>query len=186
MFLGADDVFQWDPGDGSDVVEGGDGNDKMFFFGSNQDEKFTISANGQRVLFTRDVGGITMDLDDLEQIELRTLGGADDVTVNDLTGTDLTHVELALRGPNGGVDGQTDTITVNGTQGADNFGVAGDVGGLRVFGLHTEITIFDRTALAGQPTALVERRHQRSSRRPTGSAHDQRRRRRRHHHGQRR
>jgi Ca2+-binding RTX toxin-like protein len=53
-FLGAgDDVFQWDPGDGSDTVEGGDGTDTMLFNGSGGDEQFEISANGERVRFTR-------------------------------------------------------------------------------------------------------------------------------------
>jgi Ca2+-binding RTX toxin-like protein len=143
-FMGAgDDVFQWDPGDGSDIVEGQAGNDKMIFFGSNANENFDISANGQRVRFFRDVGNVTMDLNGTEQIELRTLGGADNVVVNDLTGTDLTHVELALRAQDGGVDGQADSVTVNGTQGADSISVGGDVGGLQVSGLHATITMFD-------------------------------------------
>jgi Ca2+-binding RTX toxin-like protein len=147
-----DDTFTWNPGDGSDTVEGQDGNDKMFFFGSNASENFDISANGSRVRFTRDVGNITMDLNGLEQVELRTLGGSDNVTVNDLTGTDLTHIELALRGPNGGTDGEADTVTINGTQGADNFGIAGDAGGLRVFGLAAEVTIFDQDPTLDQVT----------------------------------
>ena len=137
------DVFQWDPGDGSDTVEGQDGNDKMFFFGANVAENFDISANGSRVRFFRDIGNVTMDLNGTEQIELRTMGEADNVVVNDLTGTDLTHLELALRGPNGGVDGAADSITINGTQGNDNFSVGGDVGGLHIDGLHTAVTIFD-------------------------------------------
>ncbi|MFO0909048.1 MAG: calcium-binding protein [Isosphaeraceae bacterium] len=139
-----DDTFQWNPGDGSDIVEGQGGNDQMLFFGSNASENFNISANGSRVLFTRDVGTITMDLNGVERMELRTLGGADNVTMGDLTGTDLTNVELALRGPNGGTDGQADTVTVNGTSGADTINVGGDSGGLRVTGLHTTVNIFDQ------------------------------------------
>src|SRR5581483_8327538 len=92
---------------------------------------------------SRDVGNVTMDLNGLEQLELRTLGGADHVIVNDLTGTDLTQIELALRSPTGGVDGQADTIIINGTQGADNISVNGNIGGLGVFGLSTTVTIFD-------------------------------------------
>jgi Ca2+-binding RTX toxin-like protein len=144
VFLGAgDDVFEWDPGDGSDTVEGQAGTDKMMFFGSNLDENFDISANGSRVRFSRDVGGVTMDLNGIELVELRPLGGADNIVVNDLTGTDLVNVELALRGPAGGTDGQADAITVNGTAGADNIAVGGDVGGLLVSGLHTTITVFN-------------------------------------------
>ena len=145
ILMGAgDDTFQWNPGDGSDTVEGQDGNDQMLFFGSNASENFDISANGSRVRFFRDIGNVTMDLNGIERVELRTLGGADNVVVNDLTGTDLNRLELGLRGPDGGPDGESDTITVNGTQGADTFGVAGDAGGLRVFGLSTAITIFDQ------------------------------------------
>jgi Ca2+-binding RTX toxin-like protein len=151
-----DDVFQWDPGDGSDTLEGQDGSDKMLFFGANIDEDIDIVANGGRVLFLRDVGSVTMDLDDVESIEFRALGGADDVSVGDLSGTDLTAVGLDLRGPNGGGDGAADTVTVTGTNGNDTFGAAGDAGGVSVFGLHTAVNIFfqeqanDRLTLNGQ------------------------------------
>src|SRR5215218_7933133 len=80
--LGAgDDTFQWDPGDGSDVVEGQDGTDKMLFNGSNAAENMDASANGGRVRFTRDVGTITMDLNDVEAIRANMLAGADTLTV---------------------------------------------------------------------------------------------------------
>jgi Ca2+-binding RTX toxin-like protein len=141
--LGAgDDKFQWQPGDGSDTVEGGDGHDLIQFFGSNQDENFAVSANGSRVRFTRDVDNVTMDLNGIENFELRALGGADNVVVNDLTGTDLTRFDVDMRGPNGDPDGVVDTVTVNATQGADNFAIQGSAGGVRVFGLHTEVNIF--------------------------------------------
>jgi Ca2+-binding RTX toxin-like protein len=153
VFMGAgNDVFQWDPGDGSDTVDGGDGTDKMLFFGSNQNENFDISANGSRARLTRDVGNITMDLNGLEQIELRPLGGADNIVVNDLTGTDLNQIELALRAQDGGPDGQSDSVTVNGTQGDDSIAVGGDTGGLRVTGLAATITIFDQDPTLDQLT----------------------------------
>ena len=77
-FLGAgDDTFQWDPGDGSDVVEGQAGADAMRFNGSNANENMEASANGGRVRFTRDIAAITMDLNDVESIVAKTLGGAD-------------------------------------------------------------------------------------------------------------
>jgi Ca2+-binding RTX toxin-like protein len=156
-FMGAgDDVFQWDPGDGNDTLEGQDGADRMLFFGSGASENINISANGGRVLFFRDVASVTMDLDDVESIEYRALGGADNVVVGDLSGTDVTSIGLDLRGPNGGGDAAADNVTVNGTQGADAFGAAGDAGGVSVFGLHTAVSIFfqeqanDRLTLNGQ------------------------------------
>jgi Ca2+-binding RTX toxin-like protein len=146
--LGAgDDVFQWDPGDGSDTIEGQGGSDSLLFFGSNASEAIDIVANGGRALFLRNVGNVTMDLNDVEKIEFRALGGADSIVVGDLTGTDVTEVSIDLRGPNGGGDGAADTITVNATNGADVFGVAGDVGGVTVFGLQAGVKLFNTEVL---------------------------------------
>jgi Ca2+-binding RTX toxin-like protein len=73
-FLGAgNDEFQWDPGDGSDIVEGQSGTDEMTFNGSAANEIFETSANGGRVRFTRNVGNIVMDLDDVESIDANAL-----------------------------------------------------------------------------------------------------------------
>jgi hypothetical protein len=86
-------------------------------------------------VFSRNVANVTMDLDDVEDIDFRALGGADNIVVGDLSGTDVASVGPDLRGPNGGGDGAADTVTVNGTQGNDVFGAAGDAGGVNVFGL---------------------------------------------------
>ncbi len=153
---GGDDVFQWNPGDGNDTLEGQDGSDEMLFFGANVSENVDIAANGGRVLFFRNVANVTMDLDDVEDIDFRALGGADNITVGDLSGTDVTPIGLDLRGPNGGGDGAADTVTVNGTQGDDTFGAAGDAGGVNVFGLTSTVNVFfqeqanDRLTLNGQ------------------------------------
>jgi Ca2+-binding RTX toxin-like protein len=81
-FMGAgDDVFQWDPGDGSDVVEGQDGVDNMLFNGSAGAEIFEASANGGRLRFTRNLGNIVMDLDDVETIDLNALGNTDTTNI---------------------------------------------------------------------------------------------------------
>ncbi|MHC5544940.1 calcium-binding protein, partial [Singulisphaera rosea] len=99
VFLGdGDDTFVWNPGDGSDTVEGQGGNDTLLFNGANVNEKIAISANGSRVRFTRDVANITMDLNGFEALNFNALGGADTITVNDLTGTGLTQVNLNLAG----------------------------------------------------------------------------------------
>ena len=119
-FLGeGDDTFHWDPGDGNDTVEGQDGLDTLDFNGANIDEHIDISANGQRVRFTRDVANITMDLNDVEGIVFHAFGGADTVTVNDLTGTDVETVDADLAAQAGGGDAAADSVVVNGTLGAD-------------------------------------------------------------------
>lgn len=150
-----DDVFQWDPGDGNDTLEGQDGTDTLRFFGSNASENINILANGGRALFLRDVASVTMDLDDMEVIDFRALGGADNIVIGDMSGTDVTQIGIDLRGPDGGGDGAADTITVSATNGADVFGVTGDAGGITVFGLQAQVNVFfaevanDRLTLNG-------------------------------------
>jgi Ca2+-binding RTX toxin-like protein len=142
--LGAgDDTFIWNPGDGSDIVEGQGGSDRMLFNGANINEKIDISANGQRVRFFRDVANITMDLNGVETIDFNALGGADQITVNDLSGTDVTNVNLNLAGSlNSSVgDGAADTVIVNGTSGDDVIVAAGDATGVAVLGLAAQVNI---------------------------------------------
>ena len=138
-----DDTFVWNPGDGSDVVEGQDGFDRLQFNGANVDENMSISANGKRAALTRDVGSITMDLNSVERIQLTALGGADSITVNDLAMTDVTQVDIDLAGtPGSGTgDGQADTVTVNGTAGADDIRLAGSGASIIVTGLSAQATI---------------------------------------------
>ena len=136
--LGAgDDTFVWDPGDGSDTIEGEDGRDALLFNGAAASETVDLSANGDRLRFFRNPGNITMDTGGVERVVFNALGGPDSVTVNDLTGTDVTSVDLDLAGALGGVtgDGQTDRVVVNGTDGADAATVVGGVGQLSVTGL---------------------------------------------------
>src|SRR6516225_1418396 len=142
--LGAgDDTFVWNPGDGSDVVEGQDGTDTLVFNGSNVSEKISISANHGRVSLVRDVGNVTMDLNGVEHIQLNALGSADNITVNDLSGTGVTQVAIDLASPPGsGVgDGAADTVTVNATKYDDVIAVQGQNGSLTVTGLPEAITI---------------------------------------------
>ncbi len=143
-FLGAgNDVFQWDPGDGSDIVEGQANTDTMLFNGSAGNEIFEVSANGPRVRFTRNLGNIVMDLDDVEVIDLNALGGTDTITVNDLTGTDLTELAGDLAGTIGGTagDGQPDNIIVNATNGDDVVLVTGSGTSASVAGLAARVNL---------------------------------------------
>jgi Ca2+-binding RTX toxin-like protein len=146
--LGAgDDVFQWDPGDGNDTVEGQDGTDTMLFFGANITENIDISANGGRVRFFRDVANVTMDLNDVEHIDFHALGGADNIVIGDLSGTDVTEVNIDLGGPQGGGDGTADAVTVNGTNAiGDSIVIAGDAGGVTVSGLQATVSVFSQEA----------------------------------------
>jgi Ca2+-binding RTX toxin-like protein len=154
--LGAgDDTFQWDPGDGSDIVEGQDGADTLAFNGNGANEKMEASANGARVRFTRDVGSIVMDLNDVEAIDANALGGADNLVVDDLSGTDVVRVNADLAANGGGDDGEPDNVVVNATNGDDVASVSGDGTGVQVAGLAALVSVTggssssDRLTVAG-------------------------------------
>src|SRR6266498_1910093 len=141
-FLGADDdTFVWDPGDGSDIVEGQDGTDTLLFNGANIAEKVDLSANGKRLRFTRDVANITMDTAGVERVDFNALGGVDTITVNDLTGTDVTKVNLDLAATGGGGDGQPDHVIAGGTNGNDLIAVVGSHGAASVIGLAVAVNV---------------------------------------------
>ena len=139
---GGADRFQWDPGDSSDVVEGQAGNDTLAFNGSNISERLEASANGSRVRFTRDIASIVMDLGGVERIALRALGGSDNLTVDNLAGTELQSVDVDLQASIGGGDAAADTVTVLGTDGPDtpSFGTAG-FAGVTVSGLSVPVSV---------------------------------------------
>jgi Ca2+-binding RTX toxin-like protein len=142
--LGAgNDTFVWNPGDGSDTVDGQAGVDTLLFNGSNVSENINISANGTRAMLTRDVGNVTMDLNSVEHIDVNALGGADTVSVNDLTGTSVNQVavDLASRPGSNQGDGAVDTVVINGTKGNDTITITNDNGVVKVSGLGADVLI---------------------------------------------
>ncbi len=153
-FLGAgDDTFQWDPGDGSDVVEGQAGADAMEFNGSGANERMDVSANGGRVRFFRDVANIVMDLNDVESTTARMLGGADNLVVNDVSGTDLTSVVAELAAVGGGDDASPDSVVAHGTNGEDVVTVSGTGSNAQVQGLSARVSLSG--AVAGSDRVTV-------------------------------
>jgi Ca2+-binding RTX toxin-like protein len=75
-----DDLMIWNPGDGSEPVDGEAGADTFQFNGSATAEIMTITANAPRVTFFRNVGTITMDIGTTEALVVNALGGDDVVT----------------------------------------------------------------------------------------------------------
>jgi hypothetical protein len=140
---GGSDTFRWDNGEGSDTIEGQDGTDTMVFNGAAAAETVTMTANGGRLTFFRVQGNVTMDTDGVEIVDDNALGGADSVTVNDLTGTDVNQTNLDLAGTLGGSagDGATDNVIVNGTDGDDTINITGNGSGADVTGLATAVSI---------------------------------------------
>ena len=118
VYMGADfDRFSWAPGEGSDTVDGGPGSrDSLFFLGSADAETFELE--GDR--FTRDVGNIVMDLDDIEIVDAVAGAGADTFRIADSSVTEL-NASLA---PGSGAN-DPDRIEIEGTEGDDAVTVTG-------------------------------------------------------------
>lgn len=139
-----DDTFVWNPGDGSDTDDGGAGTDTLVFNGSSTaDEQIAISANGTHVSLTRDVGSVAMDLNNFEHLVVNASGGADTITVNDLTGTGVLKTDIDLGAGVGGTggDGANDTVVINGTAGNDTITLSIVNGALLIDGLAGRITV---------------------------------------------
>jgi len=134
-----DDAFVWNPGDDNDTLDAQDGFDRMLFNGANVAENISVAAKGGRVRFVRDIANVTIDVDGVEAVNFRALGGADTITVNDLGGTDLTEMNTDLSAVAGGGDGQPDNLIVFGTAGDDVGMVVGDANGVSVLGLAARV-----------------------------------------------
>jgi Ca2+-binding RTX toxin-like protein len=145
------DSFRWDPGDGSDTIEGEGGADTLDFNGAAANEIMSLTPNGGRALFLRDVANIRMDMDGVERLDLTALGGTDTVNVDDMSGTDFGRADIDLQGPAGGGDGAVDLVTVSGTGGPDDVVVRLHNGAIKVDGLQV------RTSIIGQePTDRLQ------------------------------
>ena len=150
------DHLQWDPGDGSDVVEGDGGTDTLDFNGSNAGEQITLLANGPRVTVFRNIANITLDVDGVEAAAIRALGAADDVTVGDLTGTDLRNVAVNLAGFDGIGDGAVDHVVAQGTDGPDRVTLGSDGATAVISGLKPVVRVTGAETQDSATAALLD------------------------------
>jgi Ca2+-binding RTX toxin-like protein len=101
---GDDDQMVWNPGDGSDVADGGTGNDTMIVNGGTASETFTISATTGIVLFER-----TVPTNTVFSVDIITT--TENLLLNGNAGNDTVTGTTGLSG--------VITITVNGGPGDD-------------------------------------------------------------------
>lgn len=113
------DTFVWNPGDGSDLLDGNGDRDVLHFGASNVSEHVTLSDDGGTLELFRDVASVQLRLPSVEDVELRMLGGADTVTAPVLGGTALQHLAVDLAGSVSSEDGSADTVLFTGTPAAD-------------------------------------------------------------------
>lgn len=142
FFGGPDnDTIIWNPGDGSDVVEGDEGDDTLVFNNSNAAEITDLSANGSRLRLARNIGAVTMDCNAIEHVVVRTVGGADQFVVNDLTGLGIADVTVDLINQLGTGDQLADTVVVNGSTNSDHIIITGSINEVSVAGIGTTLII---------------------------------------------
>jgi Ca2+-binding RTX toxin-like protein len=101
----------WNPGEGSDLNEGGDGVDTVEVIGGDVAEAFSAEGVGNRVLFRRiDPGPFTIDIGTSERLVLTAKGGDDSF----FGGTGLGALRVS-------VDGGAGNDSLLGTDGADTL-----------------------------------------------------------------
>ncbi len=137
-----DDTFVWTLGAPADLISGEAGTDSLMVLGSAVADNVILSpvASGIQVFNLSD--NTTLEAS-VEQATFQAGHGADQIAVNCLAGTGLQRLALDLRPAAAGSagDGEADTLTINGTQSADNIQITGGSGTVNIAGLGPAIVI---------------------------------------------
>jgi hypothetical protein len=103
------------------------------------------------IRIVRDGGAARVDVDDVEKLEINAAGGADKITVHNLSGTDVQEATISLESePGAGTgDNQSDSIVLDGTDGADNVELKGSASVCTLTGLPVSVKVLgsDRVRL---------------------------------------
>ena len=111
------DSFVWNEGDGSDTVDGGSGQNLQRFNGAAGIDTLSVSAASGRVILARTLPtAITIDMASVQTLNVNTVASADNITINDLTGTPMNLVNIDM-------GAAADSLVVNGTNVADHVTV---------------------------------------------------------------
>jgi Ca2+-binding RTX toxin-like protein len=115
-----DDLMTWNPGDGSDKMDGEAGADVARDNGGNGVDHFVVTPQGQRVTATRDnVAPFFLDIGTTETLEVNGNGGNDAVEIENGIGT-LIKVVAALGDGDDVIEARNDSAeTIDGGAGTD-------------------------------------------------------------------
>src|SRR5829696_7596098 len=109
---GGNDRIVWNPGDDTDLNEGGEATDTIEVNGGNGAEQFTTTANGTRVRFDRTVPApFALDIGTSENLVLNANGGDDGFSASNGL---ATLIKITA-------DGGAGNDTLNGGDGADTL-----------------------------------------------------------------
>ena len=138
------DRFFWADGDGNDTVDGGDGQDVLRFDGGAANETISLAAEGRRAMLARDVGEVTMRIDNIESITILAGDGTDRIEIGDLGRTDVGSVDVSLSAPGRYGDGAADEVFVSGGRAIDDIIIgSGSDSSLWIAGLSAEVLLSD-------------------------------------------
>ena len=127
-------------------LDGAQGTDRLVFTGSDGADALAISRSRHRVRLAHGAAGaaaaanLAVSASGLEHLTIDPAGGADAITLADLSGSGVTAAALQLGSKSGG-DDQTDTVTASGTAAADALTVAGSSPALALSGLPWTVTL---------------------------------------------
>ena len=122
--LGAgNDLVLWTHGDGSDFIIGGADFDTLRLTGAAVDEQILLGSIGGQTKLTHGPDVATLTLETVERVQIATLGGADVIFVQNLTGSGIGEVAIDLAATVGGktADTKTDGVAFSGTTGGDTI-----------------------------------------------------------------
>ena len=101
-----DDVFLWSPGDGSDSLDGGLGSNTLNFSGANINENLAVTSIPEGFQLTRDIAAVTLQVFNIQALNVMALGGDDTISTRPLDFTTQTF--------DGGTQTNADTLTYDG------------------------------------------------------------------------
>jgi Ca2+-binding RTX toxin-like protein len=143
-----DDTLVWNPGGASDTVDGGAGFDTQVFNTANIGELISMIETGGRVSLTRDIAGITMDIDNVEKIAFGGAGGGQDVFfIGELSATEVVAVDVDLNPTGAPADGLVDSVSMVADASANRIAIAGSGGDTTVTGMHQTVHVANAEAI---------------------------------------
>src|SRR6266568_3451641 len=126
----------------SDIVDGGTGQNTMRFDGTFASEAVTLSANAGHLIVDQGIDAV--NIQDVTWLGFggNDEGGGDQVTVNDLSGTDVVNFTPNFSAPSDGTapNNSADQVRVVGTEGDDHITVGGSGANITVAGLTPTVT----------------------------------------------
>ena len=146
---GGSETITWNNGDGSDVIEGGAGDsDKLVVNGAAAEDFLSVApGTGSRVAIERtNLVPFSLDVASVEDLEIAAGDGDDNLTLGSLADSEVRNAVM-------GTGGGGDTVTLHGSQAADNLEVTPGALSLQLLGVPYGAVV---TGVDGADTVVVD------------------------------